>query len=86
MKQSKSKNLKRRFHLACGIAFLGFLLTLTEYHGGPWAGTYAGAAALVLSFLYAVRTRYQIQIEGRKTDHEIHLRVYRRSAGRDDAA
>ena len=80
MRKTKIRNL------AAGIAFLGFLLTLTEIHGGPWAGTYAGAATLVLGFLCAVRTRYQIQIEGRKTKHEIHLRVYRRPAGRDDAA
>lgn len=73
-------------NLAAGIAFLGFLLTLTERGGLPWAGTYIGAATLVLGFLYAVRARYQIQIEGRKTKHEIHLRVYRRPAGRDDAA
>ena len=86
MKQSKSKNLKRRFHLACGIAFLGFLLMLTELHGGPWAGTYIGGAMLILGALATLRIKNEKHIEGRKTDHEIHLRVYRRSAGRDDAA
>ena len=86
MNHSSDKKLRRRLTVAETVAMLGFLLTLTELSGGPWAGTYAGAATLVLSFLCAVRTRYQIQIEGRKTKHEIHLRVYRRPAGRDDAA
>ncbi len=72
MKPSKIKKLCRRFNLACGIAFLGFLLMLTECDG-PWAGTYVGFAVLTVGFLFAVRTRYKIHIEGRKTKHEIHL-------------
>lgn len=42
-------------NLAAGISFLGFLLMLTEYHGGPWAGTYFGAALLILGAVGALR-------------------------------
>jgi len=49
MRTSKIKNL------AAGIAFLGFLLLLTELDGGPWAGTYFGAALLILGAVGALR-------------------------------
>lgn len=42
-------------NLAAGIAFLGFLLLLTELDGGPWAGTYFGAALLILGAVGALR-------------------------------
>ena len=73
-------------NLAAGIAFLGFLLTLTEYHGGPWAGTFLGAALFILGALAARRINNK---EGRAKNgkqDQIHMRVYRRTAGRDDAA
>lgn len=73
-------------NLAAGIAFLGFLLTLTEYHGGPWAGTFLGAALFILGALAALRINNK---EGRAKNgkqDQIHLRIHRRPAGRDDAA
>ena len=74
-------------NLAAGISFLGFMLTLTELHGGPWAGTYLGAALFILGALAALRINNK---EGRTAKNgkqgQIHLRVYRRPAGRDDAA
>ena len=81
MRKTKIRNL------AAGIAFLGFLLTLTECNGGPWAGTFIGAALFMLGALAALRINNK---EGRTAKNgkqdQIHLRVYRRPAGRDDAA
>ncbi|MBR2964397.1 MAG: hypothetical protein IKC53_09360 [Lentisphaeria bacterium] len=73
-------------NLAAGIAFLGFLLTLTELHGGPWAGTYLGAALFILGALAALRINNKEGSAKNGKQDQIHLRVYRRPAGRDDAA
>lgn len=81
MRKTKIRNL------AAGIAFLGFLLLLTERGGLPWAGTYIGAVLLILGALAALRINNK---EGRTAKNgkqdQIHLRVYRRPDGRDDAA
>lgn len=58
MRKTKIRNL------AAGTAFLGFLLTLTELHGGPWAGTYIGAALLILGALAALNTRKILFLAG----------------------
>ena len=80
MRKSKIKNL------AAAVAALGFLLLLTERGGLPWAGNYIGAALLILGTLAALRTQNKRNMEGRKAKNEIHLRIHRRPAGRDDAA
>lgn len=49
MRKTKIRNL------AAGIAALGFLLMLTELNGGPWAGTFLGAALFILGALAALR-------------------------------
>lgn len=49
MRKTKIKNL------AAAVAALGFLLLLTELDGGPWAGTYFGAALLILGAVGALR-------------------------------
>lgn len=49
MRKSKIKNL------SAAVAALGFLLLLTELDGGPWAGTYVGAALLILGAVGALR-------------------------------
>ena len=79
MRKSKIKNL------AAAVAALGFLLLLTERGGLPWAGTYIGAALLILGALAALNIHKINHKEGR-TKNEIHLRIHRRPAGRDDAA
>ena len=76
----------KRKNLAAAVAVLGFLLMLTERGGMPWAGNYIGAALLILGTLAALRTQGKRNTEGRKAKNEIHLRVHRRPAGRDDAA
>lgn len=71
------------------IAILGFLLTLTELHGGPWAGTFIGAALFICGALVALNAKKITAIMPSKkggAKNEIHLRVHRRPAGRDDAA
>lgn len=82
MRKTKIKNL------AAALAALGFLLTLTELHGGPWAGTYIGLAMLTLGALAALNIKNKT--EGRTTKNgkrdQVCLRVYRRPAGREDAA
>lgn len=67
MRKTKIRNL------AAGTAFLGFLLTLTEFHGGPWAGTFLGAALFILGALAALRINNK---EGRAKNgkqDQIHL-------------
>ena len=49
MRKSKIKNI------SAAVAALGFLLLLTELDGGPWAGTYFGAALLILGAVGALR-------------------------------
>ena len=73
-------------NLAAGAAFLGFLLTLTERGGLPWAGTFLGAALFILGALAALNIHKINHKEGRTAKNEIHLRIHRRPAGRDDAA
>lgn len=87
MKSSKIRNL------FAALAFLGFLLALTEQNGGPWAGTYVGAALLILGAAGALRTAYKINAgkksnhNGRsKTENEVHVSIRRRTSGRRDAA
>lgn len=53
MKQSKIKKA------AAALAFIGFLLTLTEFHGGPWAGTFIGCAMLLCGTLAILRTKIE---------------------------
>lgn len=53
MKQSEIKNA------AAALAALGFLLTLTEYHGGAWAGTFIGAAMMICGALAILRTKIE---------------------------
>ncbi|MBO5918701.1 MAG: hypothetical protein J6Q14_08055 [Oscillospiraceae bacterium] len=53
MRKTKIRNL------AAGIAFLGFLLTLTEYHGGAWAGTFIGAAMMICGALAILRMKIE---------------------------
>lgn len=75
--------------ISSAVAALGFLLTLTELHGGPWAGTFIGASLLILGALATLNAKKITVIMPNKkggTKNEIHLRVYRRPAGRDDAA
>lgn len=80
MRKTKIRNI------SAGISALGFLLMLTEENGGPWAGTYLGLALLILGAL-AARSIPKIHLKERsKAKNEIHLRVYRRPAGREDAA
>lgn len=82
--------MKRRFRkIFVVMAALGFLLLLTELDDGPWAGTYLGAALLILGALAALNAKKITAIMPNKkggTKNEIHLRVYRRPSGRDDAA
>lgn len=80
MQKSKIKNL------AAAVAVLGFLLLLTERGGLPWAGTYIGAVLLILGALAALNIHKINHKEGRTAKNEIHLRIHRRPAGRDDAA
>lgn len=88
MKSSKFKNL------FAALAFLGFLLALTEQNGGPWAGTYAGAALLILGAAGALRTAYKINAGNKKSNHngrsrtenEVHVSIRRRTPGGRDAA
>lgn len=80
MRKTKIRNL------AAGIAFLGFMLTLTERVGLPWVGTYIGAGILILGALAALRINNKEGSAKNGKQDQIHLRVYRRPAGRDDAA
>lgn len=84
MRKTKIRNL------AAGISFLGFMLMLTERGGLPWAGTYIGLAMLILGALAALNIHKINHKEGRTAKNgkqdQIHLRVYRRPAGQDDAA
>lgn len=80
MRKTKIRNL------AAGIAFLGFMLTLTEYHDGPWAGAFIGAAMMILGALAALNMHKIKHTEGRKSKNEIHLSVCGRTHGRRDAA
>lgn len=75
--------------ISAAVAALGFLLMLTELHGGPWAGTFIGAALLVCGALAALNAKKITAIMSNKkggAKNEIHLRVRRRPNGRDDAA
>lgn len=78
-------NIKK---ISVAVAALGFLLTLTELHGGPWAGTFIGAALLILGALASLNAKKITAMPNKKggAKNEIHLRVHRRPAGRDDAA
>lgn len=80
MRKTKIRNL------AAGIAFLGFLLMLTELRGGPWAGTFIGAAMMILGALAALNIHKVKHMEGRKAKNEIHLSVCGRTHGRRNAA
>lgn len=76
-------------NISVAVAALGFLLTLTELRGGPWAGTFIGAALLILGALASLNAKKFTAIMPNKkggAKNEIHLRVHRRPAGRDDAA
>lgn len=44
---------------AATLAFVGFLLTLTEFHGGPWAGTFIGAAMMICGALAILKTKIE---------------------------
>lgn len=44
---------------AAALAALGFLLTLTEYHGGAWAGTFIGAAMMICGALAILRMKIE---------------------------
>lgn len=44
---------------AAALAFVGFLLTLTEFHGGPWAGTFIGAAMMICGAMAILRTKIE---------------------------
>lgn len=43
--------------LFASIAFLGFILMLTELNGGPWSGTYIGLAMFILGSTAALRIK-----------------------------
>ena len=42
--KNRKTNQRRGKILAAFLMGFGFLLMLTEYHGGPWAGTFLGLA------------------------------------------
>lgn len=41
------------------LAFVGFLLMLTEKDGGAWAGTFIGAAMFLCGALAILRTKIE---------------------------
>ena len=53
--------------ISVAVAALGFMLTLTERGGGPWAGTFIGAALLILGALAALNAGKIFFIAGNKT-------------------
>ena len=60
--------------ISAAVASLGFLLTLTELHGGPWAGTYIGAALLILGALAALNAGKIFQNGGNKTKSSVSIK------------
>lgn len=67
-------NISKIKNLAAVVAALGFLLLLTELDGGPWAGTFIGAALFMLGALAALRTQKIISArrlqKSRERDHK----------------
>lgn len=51
----RNRNRRSGNYILAAIAFVGFLLTLTEKDGGAWAGTFIGAAMLVAGAVALLR-------------------------------
>lgn len=58
MKMRKNPGRQSQIGFAA-LAFVGFLLTLTEKNGGIWAGTFIGAALLICGALALLRTQIE---------------------------
>lgn len=53
----RNRKWRRGDYVLATIAFVGFLLTLTEKDGGVWAGTFIGAAMLVAGAVALLRAK-----------------------------
>ena len=61
--KKQNRNGRRGGNAFAALAFMGFLLTLTEFHGGPWAGSFIGAAMLICGALALLRTKIERRSE-----------------------
>lgn len=61
--KKQNRNGRRGGNALAALAFMGFLLTLTEFDGGPWAGTFIGAAMLICGALALLRTKIERRSE-----------------------
>ena len=71
--------------ISAAVAALGFLLMLTELHGGPWAGTFIGAALLILGALAALNAEKIFQNGGNKTKSSVSIKRERKNGERKAA-
>lgn len=53
----RNRKWRRGDYALAAIAFVGFLLMLTEKDGGVWAGTFIGAAMLVAGAVALLRAK-----------------------------
>lgn len=69
---NKKLHLRRGKFLAAFFMGFGFLLMLTEYHGGPWAGTILGLAmfaAGTASLFCGAKKIFSRRLYGREMRH-----------------
>ena len=64
----RNRNWRRVDYVLAAVAFVGFLLTLTEKDGGAWAGTFVGTAMLLAGAVPLLRAK--IILKRRNIPHD----------------